>query len=755
MKRKNYLKLILVLCIFIASIAYAQEKESLVNINNISVQPGELKTRIVLETDSYLPVLKTYYSPESPQTIIVEWNKVNSIKEPRFSPEESPLIQGLRVEKAAENHFRFFIQLSEQVPYRVYPAQDRTIIELVKIQRDLGKYVIDLGTERTFAEEFVSKVNLERVDVVEKEERVDVIAKMDGKAFPNIFALGNPLRLIVDLLGTLYSAPSATHTVNKMGVKAIRTGQFQTANPVISRIVFDLNQPKFYDVNFDNDNMVVSFFKEAAYQIPLPVTTPKEAVVELEEEAPQPLAEEQEVQEEEKPPPPPEQEPTPEEAEEEPRAQVPMPSFEARTIRTPEEQYTGEVLDLKVKDADLRDVVMFLGEFAGLNVAFDPEVSGKVTADLEQVPWDQILDLILKLNKMGKVLEGNVLRVAPIGVLTREQEQRKQLQKTKVEAGELITNTKALSYSKARDVQQLLRTKLSARGSIIIDERTNTLIITDVEENLALINNLITVVDLPTPQVSIEARIMEATANFIRNLGIQWGFRGIVDPFYGNQTSFKFPNRGMVDGAVIPQGPVTKGLGGPLGGYAVNLPAPAFNSAIGITMGNVLDTFRLDMALSALETSGEGEIISCPRVTTQNNKQAEIIQGRQIPVQTVSNFTVTTQYRNAALELRVTPQITAEGTIIMDIDIRNNAPDFANLVNGIPPITTQSAHTTVMIQDGGTTVIGGIYRTEDTVTRERVPFLHKIPILGALFRNSSKTRVNRELLIFMTPRILK
>lgn len=267
--------------------------------------------------------------------------------------------------------------------------------------------------------------------------------------------------------------------------------------------------------------------------------------------------------------------------------------------------------------------------------------------------------------------------------------------------------------------------------------------------------SLLTVVDTPTPQVSIEARIVEATSKFSRQLGVQWGFRGIMDPFYGNQTSLRFPQDVTVDGAIIPKGTVTKGIGGPLGGYAINLPAPAFNSAIGLTMGNVLDTFRLDMALTALESSGEGRIISCPKVTTQNNMQAEIIQGRQIPIQTVANFTVTTRFQNAALELRATPQITAEGTIIMTIEIRNNAPDFANLVNGIPPITTQSARTTVMVRDGGTTVIGGIYRTEDSLTREKVPFLHKIPILGALFKNSSRTRENRELLIFITPRIIK
>jgi len=322
-------------------------------------------------------------------------------------------------------------------------------------------------------------------------------------------------------------------------------------------------------------------------------------------------------------------------------------------------------------------------------------------------------------------------------------------------AGPLEVKTVTLSYSKAGEIQKLLSTKLSSRGEIIIDARTNTLIVSDVKERLDTIDKLIAVLDTPTPQVSIEARIVEATANFTRNLGIQWGFRGVADPFYGNQTSLQFPNKILADGSLIQQGIITRGIGGPLGGYAINLPAPAFSSAIGLSFGNVVDTFRLDVALSALERTGEGRIISSPRVTTQNNMEAEIIQGRQIPVQTQANFTVSTRYVNAALELRATPQITAEGTIIMTLEIQNNAADFANLVQGIPPIITQRAKTTVMIKDGGTTVIGGIYRTEDSITKERVPFLHKIPILGALFRNSARTRQNRELLIFITPRIIK
>jgi type IV pilus assembly protein PilQ len=386
---------------------------------------------------------------------------------------------------------------------------------------------------------------------------------------------------------------------------------------------------------------------------------------------------------------------------------------------------------------------------------FDPNVRGTVTCSFVDVPWDQFLDLILRNNNQGRILEGNVLRIAPLGALAEEERALQTLRDAKEQGGTLLTKTFTLSYAKAKDVLELIKNKKSARGEVSPDERTNTIIVSDVAEKLDLIEKLIATLDTQTPQVQIETRIIEATTSFVQNQGIQWGSRGIVDPFYGNQTSLQFPNKVIVDGAMIPQGQITKGIGGPLGGYGVNLPAPAFNSVLGISLANILDTFRLDMAISALETSGNGRIVSSQRVTAQNNKEAYINQGRQIPVQTQANFTVTTQYVNAGLELRATPQITADGTIIMTLDIQNNAADFANLVNGIPPITTQSARTTVMVPDGGTTVIGGIYRVEDAITRERVPFLYRIPLLGNLFRSFSKTTQNRELLIFITPRILK
>jgi type IV pilus assembly protein PilQ len=527
-------------------------------------------------------------------------------------------------------------------------------------------------------------------------------------------------------------------------------------------MVFDLKEPSLYAMDTVNGDLVISFFRshteqevrtpkkeENAVAIAAPKDDPKKEVKPVSTAAPAPSL----------PPPSPPQEkqevkqPVKEEAPAEKAIQE--DKYKPRTITAEEDRYSGEPISLKFKDADLRDVVLYLADFADLNVVFDPEVRGTVTCDLNLVPWDQALDIVLRYNRMGRTIEGNVLRIAPITVLMREDTDQRKLKDSKELAGPVQVKTITLSYSKAKDVAGLLKTKISSRGEMVIDERTNTLIVSDVKDKLDLLEKLISVLDTPTPQVSIEARIIEASATFIRNLGIQWGYQGIVDPFYGNQTSLKFPHKMLADGSLIPQGIVTKGIGGPLGGYAINLPAPAFNTAVGFSFANILDTFRLDVALSALETSGNGRIISSPRVTTQNNQPAEIIQGRQIPVQTVANFTVTTRYVNAALELKATPQITAEGTIIMTVEIQNNAADFANLVNGIPPITTQSAKTTVMVPDGGTTVIGGIYRTEDSVTRDTVPFLGKIPILGNLFRNFARTKQNRELLIFITPRIIK
>jgi len=771
MKRTLSYGLIAILCCAVLVSFAATKAESPVTISKIHVEPGLLATKLVVEADAALPVQRTFYAPGSPQTLVIDVARAKGAATPVIPSGDSQLVKNVQLEPLGEESLRFNVELAERVPYRIFASGGLTVVELTKIQRNAGRYLMDPDVRAQLDKAPRTALHLDKLEVNQAADRVSFRARLDGEAIAQVFALENPSRLVIDLFDTTYGPRTSIYPVGRMGVEKVRVGQFQQNEPrAITRLVFDLVEPSYYALDSAANELVVSFFSpEAAAEAlkPSPVAAPPAETVRAADPVALPKVEDaapriELTRSEERrplpatvvPPPPP---PTPQESTPPVQAKpaVSQDQFKPRIIRSEEEQYTGEIVSLKVKDADLRDVVLTLSEIANLNVVFDPDVRGIVTCNLEDVPWDQALEIVLRQNKMGKTIEGNVLRVAPIATLAREDEDQRKIKESKEMAGPLDVKTVTLSYSKAKDVATLLQAKKSSRGEIVIDDRTNTLIISEVRDKLNLLERLISVLDTPTPQVSIEARIVEASATFIRNLGIQWGYRAQADPFYGNQTSIQFPNKMLADGAMIPQGIVTKGIAGPLGGYAVNLPAPAFNAAVGFSFANILDTFRVDLALTALETSGDGRIISAPKVSTQNNKQAEIVQGRQIPVQTVANFTVTTRYINAALELRATPQITAEGTIIMDIQIQNNAADFANLVNGIPPIITQSALTTVMIPDGGTTVIGGIYRTEDSITRNRIPFLYQIPILGNLFSSFARTKQTRELLIFITPRIIK
>jgi type IV pilus secretin PilQ/predicted competence protein len=427
--------------------------------------------------------------------------------------------------------------------------------------------------------------------------------------------------------------------------------------------------------------------------------------------------------------------------------------FERQTIDEGAKKYTGEHMDFNFHNADLKDVIKVIGKISGLNIIMDPGVSGRVTSQITNVPWDQALELFLKINSLDMVQEGNIVRIGRVQDLEAEATRRLKLKEARAMEGDLRTVTATLSFAKAADLLNILKAQLTPRGGILEDKRSNTLIITDIPSRVEIIDKLIESLDTPNPQVSIEARIVETNTNFIESFGIQWGYNLIADASHGNQTTLKFPNNILASGNQFTS--QTSPLVGPLGGYAVNLPAGGAQSGTVFSLGNVANTFRLDMAISAMQSKGEGRIISAPKTTTQNNMEASIMQGKQIPVQTLQNNTISVQYRPAALELKVTPQITAEGTIITSIEISNNSADFANLVNNIPPITTQSIKTTVMVPDGGTIVIGGMYRVEQSSTREGIPFFSKLPLLGALFRNKSKRGEQKELLVFITPRIIK
>ena len=427
-------------------------------------------------------------------------------------------------------------------------------------------------------------------------------------------------------------------------------------------------------------------------------------------------------------------------------------------------EYTGDPISMDFQNTDLRAVLRVFAEISGLSIVIDPSVQGEVNVALTQVPWDQAFDIILRTNQLDYEVDGTVVRIASVLQLAEEAEARGRLALAQENAGELVLYTRTLSYARAEDLVPLItNTSLSSNGQVFIDERTNTLIIRDLEDRLTTVSDLIDTLDRAEPQVEIEARIVQAGHDSARALGVQWGVTGRVAQEIGNTLPFSFPNRGGISGRVGaaegqgPSGRDSRALPDENAGTVVNLGVGAATSALGLTLGSVNGSLNLDVILSALENEGELRIISSPRVMTQNNVEAEILQGDQIPYQTVANNTVTVQFKEAALTLRVTPQITASNTVIMQVELENSFPDFARALGDppIPPIVTQRARTTVQVGDGETTVIGGIFENTQSQRSSRTPGLHRIPLLGWLFRNSDRSESTDELMIFITPQIVR
>lgn len=425
-------------------------------------------------------------------------------------------------------------------------------------------------------------------------------------------------------------------------------------------------------------------------------------------------------------------------------------------------EFSGSPIDVDYQAANLRTVLRQLAEIGGVNLVIDPSVPTALTVDLslKQVPWDQVMDIVMRSSGLTYQLEGTVLRVLTREARTRELTAEAQQKAANQAAPDLTTTRIRLNYATAASTAELLKQVrlISDRGTVEVEERTNMLIIRDLESNIRDIRSLLADLDRPEPQVEIEAKILRTNRDTAKALGVQWGFNGRMAPELGNTTGMAFPNNGTIggrvgDGLQGPNDPRATGL--EQRATAVNLPATGASSGLGLSMGALNGAFGLDLALSALEHEGKAKILSTPRVTTQNNQTAEITQGFQIPFQTVANNTVTVQYRDAALKLSVTPQITAANTVIMQIAIENATPDFSRAVNGNPSINTQRATTQVQVGDGVTTVIGGILQTTETTAVDETPGLGKVPLLGWLFKRNDVRTESQELMILITPRIIR
>lgn len=422
----------------------------------------------------------------------------------------------------------------------------------------------------------------------------------------------------------------------------------------------------------------------------------------------------------------------------------------------------GPRVSLDFRDADLRDVLRILSEVSGLDFVLQPGVAGRVSLRLSEIPWEQALELVLRSQRLGHALEDGVLRVGPADELAAEIDERRRQREARELAGELMTFSRSLAYVRPEEVREMLESRLSARGSLIADQRTGTVLVADVESRIREIESVLDLLDIPVPGVEIEARIVLATRTLTSRLGIQWG-GGLVREHTGK----KVPQSVRIGADAIGGATSSFSTGAPAGGvaaaanqdgerrgYGVNLPiSGAPTGALGLALGALNGAAHLDLALSAAERRGEVRILSAPRIVAQNARPATIKQGVTFPVQVVANNTVTVQFRDAVLELTVTPQVSPEGTILLDLTVSNDALDFGQAVGGIPSILTQQATTRVRVDDGATTVLGGVFASQQSQDRGRVPGLHRIPLLGHLFRSRERNHRDEELLIFLTPRI--
>lgn len=405
--------------------------------------------------------------------------------------------------------------------------------------------------------------------------------------------------------------------------------------------------------------------------------------------------------------------------------------------------YTGEKLSLNFQDIEVRSVLQLIADFTDLNLVASDTVQGNITLRLQNVPWDQALDLVLKTKGLDKRKIGNVLLVAPAAEIAARERQELESQQQIAELAPLRRELIQVNYARASDIASLFASVTAAdgeqRGSITVDDRTNSIIAFETQQKLDELRRIVAQLDIPVRQVMIEARIVEANVGFDKALGVRWG--GNVN--LGNR--FETFGRGA-GGAAMP----TPAVNAPF----VDMGVVGATSGIGI--GFITNNAILDLQLSAMESTGNGEIISQPKVVTSDKETAKILKGSEIPYQEASSSgATTTAFAEAVLSLEVTPQITPDNQVIMEVIVTKDEPDFTNEVNGVPTIRKNEVNAKILVGDGETIVIGGVFSSETQNSQMKVPFLGDLPVLGKMFRRDVTSESKSELLIFLTPRIIK
>ena len=601
--------------------------------------------------------------------------------------------------------------------------------------------------------------------------------RVEGAGHLDVHAvrMQNPERLVLDFAGAKMSVQKSSIPGVSAPVRAVRMAQFR---PDVARVVIDLTSSAPYQISHDGTAIVVYLEAQPAdANAPAPATTTKAPQVNTAQQDSAKSASQFPLPSQVTQAPAALAAPVPaparlESAQQAAQQAVQQASTAAATVATEQAasatvsagqapgKYTGEPISVNLKDVDLKDFFRLIHEISGLNVILDPNVKGTLTIVLDEVPWDQALDIVLQNNGLDKQLNGNVLRIATRETLKKEAESARDLQKAQAEAVAPVTVTRVLNYAKAATMKDTLKKFLSARGDIFSDDRSNQLVIRDIPSVIPTIDNLIRQLDRKSQQVEIEARVVSASRSFSQDIGVQWGFAGTTTS--GRTIFGGVPAVGtspITTGTGIPQPPLVSSGGSSGGGttgtlpYNVNLGAGVPSS--GFFFGHRSPNFAVDLFITAAESKGVGKLLSKPKVITQNNEKATVKQGTKIPIQTTINNTISVQYIDAVLRLEVTPQITGEGTVFMDVVVENTQIDNGiPRVQGIPALDTQSAETKVLVADGGTVVIGGIIVTQQQTQVNQVPILGSLPVVGYLFKRNSVTIQSQELLFFLTPRII-
>jgi len=617
------------------------------------------------------------------------------------------------------------------------------------------------------------------VAITQGAQRSSVRVEGEGRLDARAARMSNPDRLVLDFAGTRLAVQRTMIPGVAAPVRGVRLGQFR---PDTVRVVIDLSETTPYQISRDGNALVVFFESQPAtpanlgaakistenhtapasfqYKAVAPraasshaknlqVSAPRFA---LPGELTQPSVVLASYGEKREPA-------RPEGTAAQQAAQQANTAASTVAGATPaaSSKYTGEPISVNLKDVDLRDFFRLIHEISGLNVVLDPAVKGSLTIVLDEVPWDQALDIVLQNNGLDKQLSGNVLRIATHDTLRKEAESVRDLEKAQSEAIPPVTFTRVLSYSKASALTTTLKQFLSSRGTILADERSNQLIIRDIPSVIPVIDNLLHQLDRKSQQVEIEARVVSASRSFAQDIGTQLGFGSQTTSgrsiFGGNSsvgTSQFNPTSVNIPGFPSPPVVVAGTNALPL---AVNLAAGVPTSGLGFVHRS--PNFAVDFFITAAESRGVGKLLSKPRVVTQNNEKAVVKQGTKIPIQTTINNTISITFIDAVLKLEVTPQITAEGTVFMDVLVENTQIDPGiPRVQGTPALDTQSAETKVLVEDGGTVVIGGIIISTQRVDVSQVPIVGSLPVIGHLFRRTNINTQSQELLFFLTPRIL-